>query len=435
MSIVTSPRTIVANLRGVHRAWWTLLVMCVMLFSLAAGQVAIPVLYKSIAADNGWSRVSVAGAASLAGITMGVGFVLAGMATDRFGPQRVIPVFAVLHLSGYLTIARSTELWHLYIGMGVLASLGFSVGVAPMIAISARWFEHHRGLALGIVVSAAHVGFVVLSPVTSLMNSSIGWRWTMVSVAIFPFVVMLLAALVLRRSPAEVGLSPFGAKPLEPEAGPTRWTPASLRGEGVPFTQAMRRRELWVMAYLFASINIGWGLVMLHLVSYATDKGLSLLTAAGALSTVSVATIAGRLLTGVLVDRIAPWKLLALTPAVVGTSLVSLGFVSGVAGFYVFAAFLGFFVGGHNVVGPFTARIWFGEASLGAIMGALFLAGSIGGATGGFLGGATFDWAGSYVPGFFIAAGIAFAASLAILKVRRTIQWGPSPDQPTSSSE
>jgi MFS family permease len=120
---------------------------------------------------------------------------------------------------------------------------------------------------------------------------------------------------------------------------------------------------------------------------------------------------------------------------VVGTSLVSLGFVSGVAGFYVFAAFLGFFVGGHNVVGPFTARIWFGEASLGAIMGALFLAGSIGGATGGFLGGATFDWAGSYVPGFFIAAGIAFAASLAILKVRRTIQWGPSPDQPTSSSE
>ena len=189
------------------------------------------------------------------------------------------------------------------------------------------------------------------------------------------------------------------------------------------------------MAYLFLSINIGWGLVMVHLVSYATDKGLSLLTAAGILSTVSVATIVGRLLTGAVADRVRPGQLLVLTPTAIGVSLISLGFVSGVAGFYVVAGFLGFFVGGHNVIGPFAVRIWFGEASLGAIMGALFLAGSFGGAMGGFLGGATFDWAGSYVPGFFIAAGIAFAASLAILKVRRTIQWGPSPDQPISSSE
>ncbi len=420
-----------------HPAWWTLLTMCVTLFALAAGQVAVPVLYKSIAEDNGWSRVSVAGAATVAGLCMGVGFMLAGLAIDRFGPRRVMPAFAILHLGGYLMVASSTQLWQLYLGMGVFASLGFSVGVAPMISITARWFERHRGLALGIIVSAAHVGFVVLSPTMSLLNSTIGWRWTMTFVAVFPFVVVLLAALVIRKSPADAGVEPYGARTPAMKAGAALQPRAEVRDEGIPLSQAMRRREMWVMAYLFLSINIGWGLVMLHLVSYATDKGLSLLTAAGVLSTVSVATIAGRLFTGVIADRVPPGQLLALTPSVIGAALISLAFISSVAGFYVFAAFLGFFIGGHNVVGPFTARLWFGEASLGAIMGALFLAGSFGGAIGGFLGGATFDWAGSYVPGFYAAAGLAFAASLAIMRARLTAESGRRPvhDQPTGSSE
>ena len=175
------------RIHQIHPAWWVLSLSVAALFALNGARASFAVLYQPLEEDAGWSRVSLAGAASLGQLVMGPSFIVAGVAVDRYGPRRVLPVFALLHLAGYLMAARATGVWQVYIGFGLLGGTAFGIGVGPLLAIVARWFHRYQGLALGIASSAGQVGVVVFSPAVTLLIDGIGWRWTFAFLALLPF--------------------------------------------------------------------------------------------------------------------------------------------------------------------------------------------------------------------------------------------------------
>ena len=403
--------------RHIHPAWRVVAALCLVVAPLTWGQIAMPVLLKQITADLGVSRESLAGAGAMGGITMGLSFLLAGYLIDRFGPRWVYPAFGLLNLAGFLLVATAHHLWQIYLGFGVFGSMAFAVGIGPAVSIVSRWFHTRRAIALSIVLASPYLGFIVFPLITTALEPAIGWRWTMACAAIVPMVTLMLATPMVHRSPRDAGMAPYGMDDQASSDAYLRRTRSEEQGS-LTLGQATKTLRFWVFAWIFISINFAMGLVMFHLFSYMTDKGISEHTAAAVISASSVASLVSRLGSGVLVDRVGPARVLRITPGLVACSMAALAFLTTAPGLFLFAIAYGTFVGANNVSLPLVVRSTFGEASLGAIIGAVLSAGTLGGASGVYLGGAIFEHTGSYVAAFYIAAGSAAAAMVGVLWLR-----------------
>lgn len=402
------------RLHGMHRAWSLLALAFAVLFVLGGARNSFGVLLKPIVEDLGGGRFGLSGAIALGQVMLGVGYVAAGLAMDRFGPQRVIPVFALMHLAGNLLVARAEQLWEVYLGWGFLSALAFGIGVGPFLAIVTRWFHRHRGLALGITASAAQLGVVAFAPLASLMVGGPGWRWAFVILAIAPFVALMLATVFVRDRPQDAGLQPYGIESDAEGASTPPVRPVSFRAV---VSIALRRKALLLLLGAYVAVNVGTGVVLFHLVSFGTDQGLSPGTAALLLSAMSGVSIAGRLAFGVLSERFPVERLFAMTIVVMGIGLAVLPALGGVAGYFLFASAFGFFLGGTVVFMPVMGRALFGEESLAGIVGILLFAVNFGSALGALLGGA-FDVTGSYTLPFLVAASVVGLGALLTLPVR-----------------
>src|SRR5438045_3765540 len=90
-----------------------------------------------------------------------------GRPSDRWGPAGVI-VLVLMRLGvGSIASAFVTQLWQLFVTAGVLMAVGAG-GAARSTgsAIVARWFEKHRGIAIGLAaggMSAGQLVFVLLA--------------------------------------------------------------------------------------------------------------------------------------------------------------------------------------------------------------------------------------------------------------------------------
>ena len=398
-------------IRRIHPAWWVLSLIVAALFALNGSRASFAVLYGPLEEEAGWSRVSVAGAATLGQIVMGVSFIVAGVAVDRYGPRRVLPIFALLHLGGYLLAARATDVWQIYVGYGLLGSVAFGIGVGPLLAIVARWFHRHQGLALGIGSSAGQAGAALFSPMTALLADGVGWRWTFALLGFIPFVLLLLAAGFLYRRPEEKGELPYGAE--SSAGGETGARPTVPPPSGLSIREALRERALWWACLVYFSANISTGLIILHIVNHGREEGLSAVAAAGLLSVVTGVSVAGRVGGGAIADRADFGRLLTVSCVVMAAGVGLLAAFSHPALLYLFAAIYGIGLGGAVVLQTIVIRAIVGEHILGTAVGIILLAVNLGAGLGVFLGG-LMD---SYLPSFLIGAGGAGVAALSATRL------------------
>jgi MFS family permease len=150
-----------------------------------------------------------------------------------------------------------------------------------------------------------------------------------------------------------------------------------------------------------------------HVVPLLTDRGLSRTAATATLAVFGLATLSGRLLAGWLVDRIyAPY-------------IASIFFLAPIAGFVFLAsaagalpvvgvALMGLGLGTEIDLIAFLITRYFGQRTFGQIYGYFFMIFGLGSGVGPFLGGITYDHAGSYNPALI---GAAFALIAAVILV------------------
>jgi len=136
--------------------------------------------------------------------------------------------------------------------------------------------------------------------------------------------------------------------------------------------------------------------VVVHLAALLTDRGVTPKRAALVVSMMGVASLAGRLVTGWLVDRFfgprVSFAMLSLTA--LGTLLLATAdsFASGALA----AALIGFGMGGEFDVTPYLVSRYFGLRAFGTLYGIAFAAAAAAGAVGPVLLGRAFDASGTY---------------------------------------
>ncbi|AYG61649.1 MFS transporter [Rhizobium jaguaris] len=353
------------------------LMTCVALgamFSLAIFQVPI-------AAATNWSHAGIASAMTLNFLVMGLGGFLWGAASDRFGPRIVVLTGAVLLGLALVLASRAGSLLQFQLTYGILVGLAASAFFAPMTAATLAWFEENRSLAVSLVSAGMGVAPMTISPFARWLISAYDWQTAMMLIGILAWVLLVPAALLVRRAPTVAG-------------GPA--ADLALEGPGVPLGRIFRSPQFLVLGGTFFACCAAHSGPIFHMVSYATICGVAPMAAVSIYSVEGLAGLGGRLLYGTLADRLGVKPVLVAGLLVQAAALATYLFVSQLGEFYALAVIFGSAYGGVMPLYAVLAREYFGPRVIGTVLGAVTMLSSIGMAFGPLVGGWIFDTFANY---------------------------------------
>jgi len=149
------------------------------------------------------------------------------------------------------------------------------------------------------------LGVQAISPLAQHLIVLVGWRRTFVVLALGTAVYAVLVSLTLRNRPQDVDLQPYGAEQRQPGAAAPR-AAVPLRAPVQPWTvqEALRTREFWALAVAQLLIPTAIFPIAVYQVAYLADLGCSVQLAAAILGAMGLMSSFGRLIFGVLSDRL-----------------------------------------------------------------------------------------------------------------------------------
>ena len=344
--------------------------------------------------------------------------VFGGWALDKYGPRNVgifIGTFTGLSL---LLTSRTHAPWQLLITYSLLLALGTGPIYGTVNTTASRWFVKKRGLVVGITSSGGGVGTIVIAPFAAFLISNFGWRTAFIVMGVISLVIIVAVSLLLKKDPQDVGLFPDGRKARSPERDIHK-KEVDLQPVDFSLTQAVRNKQFWLLFFAWVFFALSLHMILVHIVAYAVDTGISSMDAAVILSLIGLANIPGRLLVGKLSDVIGRKALGVACNLIQFGTLLWLMWADRLWMLYVFALFFGFMWGGSGTVITALIGDLFGTRSLGTIMGMMSAGWAFGAAIGPAIGGFIFDMSGNYFMAFGSGAGALFAVVclLSFLKV------------------
>jgi predicted MFS family arabinose efflux permease len=357
------------------------------------------IFLKPLAEEFGWSRAAVSAAFGIAAMTVAVCSPPLGYLLDRISPRRIIVPCMAIFGCAFASLALLTpHIWQFYATFFVMGVVGNGTAQMAYSRAVSTWFARRRGMALAVVMSGGAIGAMILPPVAEALNERIGWRNACLVLGGMVLVVGLPAvAGFIRERPSSVDDGMSG--------------PSVEEGAGVAV--AVRSRPFWIVLAVLFLASIAQNGALTHLVAMLTDRGVSPARAATALAAMGGASLAGRFVTGWLLDRFfAPRVALSLlTVAAAGTLILS-GAHSFGAGLLA-STLIGLGMGGEADVTPYILSRYFGLRSFAVLYGLTWTAYAVAGAIGPVLMGRVFDATASYETLLVVlAAGTLGAAAL-----------------------
>jgi MFS family permease len=385
-----------------HYAWVVLFAACMLNIASRADHGSFGVFVEPLVELFGWSRGDISAAYSIAFIVGLPAVVIMGWLGDRYGARWLMIGAALLITVGTYLIGTITELWQFYVYYGFfVGSMGHAAFTVLLPVILTRWFDRYMGLAVGIYWAAMGIGPMIFAPVFRWLIETRGWPQAFTLIAVIVGVILLAFSLLIRSSPREMGLKPYGAEKSPPEPHvPVEHgiAPAGLTG-------VLRQRSVWLLIAIHHIGCVGHSIILAHIVSMAIVKGVSGMEAAGVLGTLAGASAVSRFASALIAARFGGRILLTLALIGQGAPILILFFASDAWTFYAFALIFGLCYGGEMVGFPIINRQLFGAtAPLGTIYSFQMVGAGTGMALGGWLGGFLFDVSGAYT--WSIAAAI-----------------------------
>ena len=401
---------------GIHYAWIVLAAACIVSIVSRADSASFAVLVDPLVEKFDWKRGDIGLAYSLAFLCSMPAMLVFGWLGDRVGARTLMIGASLMISTGTVLLGMIRELWHLYVLYGVfVGALGNAAFMVLMPVLVTRWFDKKMGLALGIYWAALGAGPVIFAPLFRWLIETRGWESAFLMIGFAFGGILLVFSSLIRTSPAEIGLTPYGA-----EAASKEKTASGAADAAVSLRSVLSRRPVWLLTGCHHLGCAGHAVILAHGVSMATHHGIPGLQAAGVLSTIAGVSIFSRFTFSLLTERFGGRTILSLAIFGQSLSILALLFATEAWHFYAFAVIFGICYGGEMVGFPIINRQMFGpKAPLSSIFSFEMIGASTGMALGGWLGGVLFDHTGDYTLAIWIASGIGFLAMpLALLLPR-----------------
>ena len=369
------------------------------------------IFFNSLVTEFGWSRAATSAAYSLMTLVAGFLGIFAGRLSDFFGPK-VLGIASGIFLGlGFFLMSQVNTLWQLYLIHGLLLAAGIGTCWPILMPTVARWFVARRGLMSGIVVSGIGLGTVTTPQLARWLISTYDWRAAYMIIGALTFVVMVLAALFLKRDPSQTRQLPYGQDEMPCEN-------TKQGEEGYSFKEAIRTRNFAITGTTFFCFGIALHTIMVHIVPHATTIGISAINAAVTLAIIGGVNIIGKITIGMVSDKIGFKTSLVISLGIMAIALLWLQLAQELWALYLFGVIFGLSYGAIVTLMALAPSELFGLGSLGAIMGGTTFLYTCGGAVGPVVSGHLFDITGSYNLAFLIVAILTIIASIITLTVK-----------------
>jgi MFS family permease len=319
-----------------------------MMFGFAFGTVTIGRL-----AD----RTGIAAPLLIAGLCLGGGFVLAGLAPN-------LVIFSAAHL--------------------LLIGVGTGAGFAPMMADVSHWFVKRRGLAVVVVASGNYLAGGIWPLAMNIAMPLIGWRWTYVAIGIVVIAVALPCAVLLRRRPSAQIMA------------------AAEHATEIARAEAGISPQFLMVLLVLAGFSCCAAMAMpqVHIVAYCGDLGYGAARGAEILSLMLFLGVVSRVGSGFVADAIGGASTLLIGSFMQCAALLLYLYFDGLVALYVVSGIFGLFQGGIVPMYAVICRELLPPREAGAKISIVVAATIFGMAFGGYISGLIFDLTSSYKMAF-----------------------------------
>ncbi len=214
-------------------------------------------------------------------LSMAIAAIPGGFLADRSGIRRSVTLGGAIATGGAAlrAVPGGTVLL-------LTAAVVFGVGLGLVIPnlpklVSTRYGRDRGGFATGVYSTGLITGSVAGVYATKPLADALGsWRWALLVWAVLGTSVMAAWALLV---------SPVDPRPRLSETG---------------FRSLVRRRELWVLAFLFAAGNASYFFLVGNYPPYLTSRGLGLDAALGQLALLIAVGVPAIFLAPIMSDRL-----------------------------------------------------------------------------------------------------------------------------------
>ncbi len=403
-----------------HYAWVILvvgtLVVCAALGLARFGySIVLPAMQEGLAMDN--TEAGVLATANLVGYL--ALSVIGGALASHYGPRAVIAVgltvvAASMALTGLSDTVVAAAFWRAVTGVGSGASN------VPVMGLLAAWFAvRRRGLATGVAVAGSSLALIALGPTVPEVLQRFGedgWRVCWYGFAALSMVIALLGYLLLRDSPAQVGLRPLGASgevPAEAQvaaANRLRWG------------DVYRSGAVWHLGLVYVAFGFSYIIYLTFFVkALIADGGYTPGAAGGLFMIMGWCSLLCGVIWGAVSDAIGRRAALVIVYLVHATAFGLFALWPQPVGFTISAVLFGLSAWSIPAIMAAACGDMLGARMAPAALGFITLFFGIGQALGPTVGGAMADATGSLLPAMLVAAAVALCGAIAAAFLRETV--------------
>lgn len=378
-----------------------------------------------ISAEFGWGRALASSGVSITALVTFLFSPLFGVFIDKWGVRRMaIPGLALMALVIASLSLLTGAVWQWFAIWGAYSVAALMTKSTVWTASANSTFVAGRGLALGLVLSGAAVAQAVTPMMAEYLIRMQGWRMAFVWLAAGWGSVSVLLCLLWLRDGYENSRRARGLDPATVEGD------ALLDAPGLNVKQALRDRALQRIAIsTFVIMTVTVGLVI-HQVPILTEAGVSRATAAFYALPAGLAGIAGKLVTGWLLDRYPARWVGGLTIGVTSLTFLLLLIPEAPTGAIVVALMINGYAGGTKLqlVGYLTAA-YAGMRKFGAIFGLMASLIAAGSGLGPILAGWVYDVWHGYAPALWAGFALTLLSCVLLLGLGPYPTWSKEAEE------
>lgn len=323
---------------------------------------------------------------------------------DCYGPKWILLAGTFLHVFGIMMTSLATQYYQLILAQGICSAAGASMCFYPAMSALPSWFFRRRAAAYGLIAAGSSTGGVIFPIMVSHLIPKVGFGWAMRSAGFLILALMIVANLTVRSrippNPKPFHINQF-IKPLKE-------TPFLLVTLG----------SFFFFFGLFLPID--------YLILEASSLGMSNRLAAYLVPILNGASFFGRVLPGIVGDKIGRFNTMIFMCYFTGIVVLALWIPAAAnAPVIVFAVLYGFGSGSFVSLAPSLVAQISDVREIGVRNGTLFAIISFAALCGNPIGGAIINGMDGKYTGLQIFCGVLCLAGATAILGARLVLAGP----------
>ena len=207
-----------AQSRSVHYGWYVVAAGTLCVFAgLGFGRFALGMLLPAMSDSLklSYSQMGLISTSNFIGYLLAV--LVCGHISLRIGSRLLIFLALLLVAVSMLLVSRANSFMTVAF-FYTLTGMGSGASNVPMMALVSSWFSRgQRGKAAGFIVIGSGFAILIsgkLIPYLNQLSASDGWRLSWLVLGFIVLFISIICLLVIRDSPAELGLTPYDGKKI-----------------------------------------------------------------------------------------------------------------------------------------------------------------------------------------------------------------------------